>query len=529
MAQQINWDAFSTSDLQAISEGRWDDVSTPALTVLSGEEFGTGETLARGFERGVTSTFRGLSQLFGNDLDFYNNAYGLKTDLDREQEFRAMTETNPWAAYGSYVVGSVADPSNLIPLGAAKTVKQFVAQGAAVGAATGALEPTYEGQFDDSRLLNTVAGTAVGGVFGGLIGKLVQRFGANKADEIVANGKVSEDGKTITTDTMTIKIDEAGEIQVADNLAELEDIRRRIQIGEPVTPAEQFLLREGEGGLAPLTPEEMRIFDIQQRVNEGKLVTQSELRILQDYNKQKLEAKERVIPTNFATDLDTQGVTTAAVNAATSPRFADFDPTLAGAKPGFGNFVPVFESDLDKALFIINGNSKSSAHERYTQFVQKALGITSPSEINRLSASVKKELGDAIKQAQKLGKTDLTFSTSKTVDRLLNPVQKNLDNISKEVYNLWDGKSLDSSGFPSLGSVGTDKAMTLMKTIDPTFAGNKFDAYRNTVAYRKYLDGMKNIKGSSFRPPSFEQFIKKGIDADDQLKMVEAGFFDGCF
>ncbi len=139
----IDWKSLSTSDLKAITENQWGSVSDAGLRLVLNQEYGTGETLARSAERGVTSTLRGLSQLFGNDLDFYNRAFGYQTDLEKEQEFRTMMETNTGAAITGVLAGSIADPTNLIPLARAKTMGQFVKQGAAVGAVAGGLEPTY--------------------------------------------------------------------------------------------------------------------------------------------------------------------------------------------------------------------------------------------------------------------------------------------------------------------------------------------------------------------------------------------------
>jgi hypothetical protein len=54
------------------------------------------------------------------------------------------------------------------------------------------------------------------------------------------------------------------------------------------------------------------------------------------------------------------------------------------------------------------------------------------------------------------------------------------------------------------------------------------EASRNVAAYRRYLDDMKSLNGRNYKAKSFEDFINKGIDADDQIKMIEAGYFDGC-
>jgi hypothetical protein len=67
-----------------------------------------------------------------------------------------------------------------------------------------------------------------------------------------------------------------------------------------------------------------------------------------------------------------------------------------------------------------------------------------------------------------------------------------------------------------------------MQRADPTFVKSMPDAARNVVAYRRYLDDMKALNGRDYKPRSFEDFITKGISADDQIKMLDAGFFDGC-
>jgi hypothetical protein len=113
---KVNWGSLSNSDLEAISNNQWGSVSEAGLKLVSNEEYGTAETLGRSFERGVTSTLRGLSQLFGNDLDFYNRAFGYQTDLEKEQEFRTMMDTNTGAAVLGVVAGSIADPTNLVPI-----------------------------------------------------------------------------------------------------------------------------------------------------------------------------------------------------------------------------------------------------------------------------------------------------------------------------------------------------------------------------------------------------------------------------
>lgn len=277
---QIDWKALSTSDLEAISNNQWDSVSDAGLKLVSGEGYGTGETLARGFERGVTSTLRGLSQLFGNDLDFYNRAFGYQTDLEKEQEFRTMMETNTGAAITGILAGSIADPTNLIPIGTAKTMSQFVKQGTAVGAVAGGLEPTYEEEFGDSRVKNLLLGTGFGAAVGAGLGKLL-----GKADAVKLASVESSPATIRTAEEVAETVEEAVAPAISQQqFQSLLDIQKRIETGELVTQAEQRLLRDFEDQLPPLTPEATKAFEIQSRMNAGDMITQAEQRFLRDFN-----------------------------------------------------------------------------------------------------------------------------------------------------------------------------------------------------------------------------------------------------
>jgi len=278
---QVNWGSLSTSDLEAIANNQWNKVSEPGLKVVSQQEYGTAETLGRGFERGVTSTLRGLSQLFGNDLDFYNRAFGYQTDLEKEQEFRAMVDTNTGAALTGVIAGSIADPTNLIPLARAKTMGQFVRQGATVGGIAGALEPTYEEEFADSRLKNIAIGTGFGAVLGAGLGKLV---GKSEASKIAAVEPSTGTVRTVEEAATTAE-DAATPIITQQQFSTLLDIQRRIEVGDAVTPAEQRFLRDFESQIPPLTDDAVKAFEIQSRINAGEMVTQAEQRLLYDFNK----------------------------------------------------------------------------------------------------------------------------------------------------------------------------------------------------------------------------------------------------
>jgi hypothetical protein len=196
-------------------EGATQEQVIAAAQQLYKPEYGVGETIARGLERGVTSSIRGAAQLLGGtpstippeEQDLITQMQGTplgeqvsslatpgkiqQTDLQREAEFRAMAQQRPVAAYGSQIAGSLLDPINLVPLGTARTVAQGARNIAAAGAVMGALEPVYG---DDSRLLNIAGGAAVGGVLGGAIGGLIQKYGR---EAVEAAGKELKDNRAV--------------------------------------------------------------------------------------------------------------------------------------------------------------------------------------------------------------------------------------------------------------------------------------------------------------------------------------------
>ncbi len=179
------------------------------------DQYGLGETIARGLERGVTSSIRGAAQLLGGapstippeQQDLITQMQGTplgdqvsslaapgeiqKTDLQREAEFRAMAEQRPVAAYSSQIAGSILDPINLVPLGGVRTVAQGARNIAVAGGVMGALEPVYG---EDSRLLNIAGGAAVGGVLGGTVGGLIQKYGK---EAVTAAGKELKDNRAV--------------------------------------------------------------------------------------------------------------------------------------------------------------------------------------------------------------------------------------------------------------------------------------------------------------------------------------------
>jgi hypothetical protein len=468
-------------------------------------QIGIRETIARGLERGVTSDIRGGAQLLqkaginvgagpegfeptdpltamlGTPLAPESQRASLvtpdvkqETDFQRELAFRLAADQNPVAGYGSLITGLLASPLNLIPFGGQiKTTAQGAKQFGIAGAVGGALDPVYE-EFQDSRLLNTAVGGVLGAGLGGIIGKLIEKFGPRVADDIINTGTLSPDGKEITTPHFKLKMDENGNW-----------VKEEAEVTEELLKARQLAEDRRASTIDGLQP---KVED--PAVTIAKTVEEETLPVL--------------------------------------PQF------LAGAKPRFAKSTIDFESDIDKALYIVgNQTTKSARHDDYMAFLRQALE-TDDATIGKLARDVRLEVVQSGKLAQGeaglsgIGKVDnFKFSFSKAVDTLVNPPDKYLDDFSKRVYNLGAGyRTL--KGYAVLSPKQAEEAVSIMQRTDPTFIKSMPEATRNVSAYRRYLDDMKVLNGRNFKAKSFEDFITKGIDADDQIKMVEAGFFDGC-
>lgn len=470
-------------------------------------DIGLAETAARGLERGVTGSIRGgadllksagidtsagpegfepsdpLTAMMGTPLAPDNQRASLaapdqklESDFQRELQFRLAREQNPITGYGSQILGSIGDPINLLPIGRIGTAAQGARQFALAGGIAGALEPVYE-EFDDSRFANTAIGAAAGGALGGIVGALIGKFGRQVTDDIMNTGVLTPDGQEIITPHFKLKLNENGEW-----------VQEELPVTEAVVNARKQAAerRETEQLDAASTPEVPNPV-----VNVAKAVEQDSLPVL--------------------------------------PNF------LSGASPKFFKSDLEFETDIDKALYIVgNPSSKSARHEDYMSFLEQSLKLNRD-EISKLGAQVRKEVVEAGKAAQQqAGITGtkevprITFGLSKTVDKLLNPADKYLDDISKRVYNIGAGYKTGPRGYPVLNPKQATEALSVLRRVDPDIEHGLMDASQKVIAYRRYLDDMKALKGREYQPRSFDDFVKKGLGTDDQIRLIDAGSFDGC-
>lgn len=85
---------------------------------------------------------------------------------------------------------------------------------------------------------------------------------------------------------------------------------------------------------------------------------------------------------------------------------------LAGAKPRFNirdsSFTPEFESDIDKALYILAQKNPSKRDADYLQFVMEATGIDDPDQIRNLAQMVRRKVGETARGAEQSGSLSIS-------------------------------------------------------------------------------------------------------------------------
>jgi hypothetical protein len=197
---------MSTTDIEA--------AISQLVGVTPGKQFTAGEVVARGLERGITGSIRGAAQLLGEpsatvapeDVDPLSAMQGTPlgeertslatptetqlTDLQKEAQYRIMSEQRGFIAPAAKVAGSILDPFNLLPVGRVATAAQGALKFGGLGAASGLLEPTYA---EDTVTGNVVAGALGGTVLGAAFGKLVSKYGSEAVEQAMRNGATTEE------------------------------------------------------------------------------------------------------------------------------------------------------------------------------------------------------------------------------------------------------------------------------------------------------------------------------------------------
>jgi hypothetical protein len=210
-------------------------------------------------------------------------------------------------------------------------------------------------------------------------------------------------------------------------------------------------------------------------------------------------------------------------------------PYLSGSSPRFLGTKLNWESDIDLAFYTVGkGDTKSKSHKEFVDYLSSAFNI-SEADVLTLSKSARTDIIDNIKtqqkEAAKLGaKTEtVTVPVSKTLESLVNPVTKGLDDLSKVVYNIGGKFQPDAAGRVRINP--TDPAVkeleTVMKTLDPNY--NIQDAVLASKGYNDILNKLKEAQGRNYTSKTFSQFIKdKPYNVDVYLEMAKRGDYNGC-
>ena len=203
-----NIELLTEEDKAALLEGRVEDLSYETKQYLL-DDFDTGQVMSRQFERGATSTGRGILALRGIETE---------EDAEKERVSRMMMDTDPVKSGVAMLGGAIVDPVVIpaavtAPIKLATAARTGLARGALAGATYGVIEPVYE-EYGDSRVLNTLVGAGFGGALGGLVGKL---FG-----NVSPNPKKLKEAESAATDA-AIRAEKDAEIELDAAVKTMDD------------------------------------------------------------------------------------------------------------------------------------------------------------------------------------------------------------------------------------------------------------------------------------------------------------------
>jgi len=356
------------------------------------------QSFVRGLERGVTGTTRGVGQVMtkvsGQERtapaeDIQYDAAGnvisggtapsvqevatkesaQNADIRKELEYEInKLHGNKGASYAGYILGTLADPANLIGGLGSPTVKSLIAEGVITGGVQGFFDPNYSDDTWTNRLISS-AETAVGaGVLGGLLGKGMKKLGWIEKETPVPVPKANE---TVVGDTAKV-------------------------------------------------------------MDEGIVPTRTEPKVADEVVPTAETKAEELVPTQLGDN---------AYNAS-------LPKDLSKSAPRFGRDVVSFESDLDRALYIVRDPLKKSKRDAdFMAWIKEVTGIEDEMTIRRLGNEVKQHVKDT-KDLGVIPRTSLSFDVPvKAVDMPTAPfvgTTGKLDagiNINTNTWNTLDNQS----------------------------------------------------------------------------------------
>ena len=200
--------------------------------------------------------------------------------------------------------------------------------------------------------------------------------------------------------------------------------------------------------------------------------------------------------------------------------------------PTWGKSEIAFETDLDKALWDF-AKSKGQRKTDLELFLTNALN-TDSATVNKLAQNIRNEVIDIAKGTQitEGGAPKIPFKMSRTLDNFINPVDKNLDEMSKMVYNYGAKLGREENGkfLLNLNKAQEDYSFQQISKMysEQGIIASPYDIALDIKGYNKMLDELKRIEGPNYKPKSFDDYALRGMSIDEELALTKAGAFDGC-
>lgn len=482
------------ADVAAARAAGWSDEQI--IAELNRQGMSRLDSFLAGAKAEVLSEIDGAKQILGGELS--------QERIAQENLARQAEHENYWSTLTGRLLGGLVNPSTLLPGSVFfKGAKGVAAAGGVGGAISGAIRPEFT--EEDSRLQSAAIGAGAGVVLGGVVGGLVQRF-SKSAD---AAATVPSASARIEPTQTVVNLPDGSTVDIP---------------GAPVAQAAPKIEMPKVGDVKTASDNQDYEFLGKQWVSRqtGRIAT----RAISDELNPKLPAVQ---------SFDTQGqdLVQAAVNqfdASSLPKLPNY---LQGAKPGFFKSRLEFETDVDKALYIVgNPTTKSASHDEYVKFLKTTLNLPE-SQILKIGSQVRKEVIDRAKAAQRTvavkgGDMDvIPFRLSRALDEVLNPIEKHLDDTSKVVYNF--GKTLGDDFNPAdkIAQARAEGLLDIYKQIDPN--ASELEALATIKDYTKLLQASKQQQGKAFRARSLQDMMtNKHKNTDTLIDAALAGELDGC-
>lgn len=230
---------------------------------------------------------------------------------------------------------------------------------------------------------------------------------------------------------------------------------------------------------------------------------------------------------------------------------------LQKSAPRYGRDVVGFESDLDRALYIV-GNKKelSASDQKFMDWVKESTGISDENIIRDLGKRVKdhvkntpdkgvippsrlEELMPVVQAINPLGDTSASVTLNPFVKAFDvnfplaadSNAWKALDTNSKLVYNI--GRQIlegDASKVTPKFSLKDPNVKTAFDEVIAAVPGIKRkDAGEVMLKYAKTMEDLSKAHGKEWTPTNFKQFVQEGgVTELDRIALAKAGLLDGC-